>query len=194
MSKLTNQFKLENLAASSPNTAKPASRPTIPYKQFEFPGSRPKQDREVSAEDFGLGGTDSEEEYTEGSTDGDRESEVDMYVAAEHRRRRSSQRAPRASGRTRQPRTAGALREDASWSQDDALWSQDEMSKSEESGDDDEEAGLTGRRERKRRRERNTRLDGRVVPDEGITKEERKEADMSVLKNMLLNGLLIALW
>ncbi|KAF1945671.1 TPT-domain-containing protein [Clathrospora elynae] len=62
--------------------------------------------------------------------------------------------------------------------------------------EDDEETGLTKRdRRRRRRRKRcNTLLDQRVVPDDTYTKEEKKLADQNLMKSMLVNGVLIALW
>ena len=61
---------------------------------------------------------------------------------------------------------------------------------------DDEETGLTkqDRRKRKRERKRNTQMDQRVVGSPAITAQERKDADQSVLKRMLANGMLISLW
>ena len=66
----------------------------------------------------------------------------------------------------------------------------------EEGLQDDEEAGLTGRDKSRRRdkRRRNTLLDQRVAPEVPITAEEKKEADRSVVKKSLINGLLIGLW
>ena len=60
---------------------------------------------------------------------------------------------------------------------------------------DDEETGLTTRdRRRKQRRKRhNTQLDNRIVNDR-ITAEEKKEADKSVIKKLLVDGTLILLW
>jgi solute carrier family 35 protein C2 len=61
---------------------------------------------------------------------------------------------------------------------------------------DDEETGLTGKDKdkRKRRRRRNTLMDQRVAAEIKITDEEKKEADQFVLRNLVLNGLLIGLW
>lgn len=66
---------------------------------------------------------------------------------------------------------------------------------SDEDLHDDEEAGLTGgdRRRKQHKRHRNTQLDQRVVPDV-VTEDERKEADRTVVKDLLINGALIALW
>jgi solute carrier family 35 protein C2 len=63
--------------------------------------------------------------------------------------------------------------------------------------DDDEETGLTkrDRRRRRRRKRRNTLLDQRIVPTaDTYTKEEKKLADQNLLRSMLINGVLIALW
>ncbi|KAF1848568.1 TPT-domain-containing protein [Cucurbitaria berberidis CBS 394.84] len=62
--------------------------------------------------------------------------------------------------------------------------------------EDDEETGLTkrDRRRRRRRKRRNTQLDQRIVPEDTYTKEEKKLADQTLLKSMLVNGLLIGLW
>lgn len=61
---------------------------------------------------------------------------------------------------------------------------------------DDEETGLTGndRSKRRRRKETNTLLDHRIAGAETVTAEEKKEADVHVLKDMLINGALIGLW
>jgi solute carrier family 35 protein C2 len=61
---------------------------------------------------------------------------------------------------------------------------------------DDEETGLTGkdRQRRKRRRRRNTLLDQRIASEVRLTAEVQKEADQSVVKNSLINVLLIGLW
>ncbi|KAL2178749.1 triose-phosphate transporter family-domain-containing protein [Thermothelomyces heterothallicus CBS 202.75] len=60
---------------------------------------------------------------------------------------------------------------------------------------DDEETGLTGRDRRRKRRKkrRNQLLDQRVVGDH-ISPEEKKEADLSVVKNLFINTVLIGLW
>jgi solute carrier family 35 protein C2 len=60
---------------------------------------------------------------------------------------------------------------------------------------DDEETGLTSseRKKRRMRRKKNTRLDQRIVRD-GITAEEKKEADQNVARRLAINGLFIGLW
>ncbi|RDW85243.1 hypothetical protein BP6252_02833 [Coleophoma cylindrospora] len=68
---------------------------------------------------------------------------------------------------------------------------------SEEDGlQDDEETGLTtkDKSKRRRRRRRNTLLDQRVARDVKVTAEEKKAADLTVLKNGIINGFLIGLW
>lgn len=62
--------------------------------------------------------------------------------------------------------------------------------------EDDEETGLTkrDRRRRRRRKRRNTLLDQRIAPDDTYTKEEKKLADQTLIKSMLINALLIGLW
>ena len=59
----------------------------------------------------------------------------------------------------------------------------------------DEEAGLTGadRRRKSRKRSRNTRLDQRIARDR-ISEAEKQEADKAVLKNAVINVVLILLW
>lgn len=61
---------------------------------------------------------------------------------------------------------------------------------------DDEETGLTAKdkRRRRQRRRKNTLLDQRVAGDVKVTAEEKKQADLNVLKNGIINGVLIGLW
>lgn len=84
------------------------------------------------------------------------------------------------------------LHSDDSTSEDVEL---DDLSE-EEGLQDDEETGLTGKdkKRRKRKRRRNTLMDHRVAADVTITADEKKEADQTVLKNLLINGTLIGLW
>lgn len=111
-------------------------------------------------------------------------------------RRQSSLEPVTASGsRRRSPSNQGQGR-----SEDEremvALSTEDDGSDiSDEDLHDDEEAGLTGgdRRRKQHKRHRNTQLDQRVIPDI-VTEDERKEADRTVLKDLLINGALIALW
>lgn len=74
--------------------------------------------------------------------------------------------------------------------------SQEKSLSAEEGVADDEETGLTKpeRGRRRRRKRRHTLLDERIAGDVKSTKEERKVADMNVLKSSIVNVLLIALW
>jgi solute carrier family 35 protein C2 len=60
---------------------------------------------------------------------------------------------------------------------------------------DDEETGLTGKDKRRRgqKKRRNQMLDQRVVSDD-ISPEEKKEADRTVARSLVVNGTLIGLW
>jgi solute carrier family 35 protein C2 len=88
-------------------------------------------------------------------------------------------------------RDGAASDDDISTSEDVEL---DDLS--EDDLQDDEETGLTGKDKsrRKKRRRRNTLLDQRIAGKVKITAEEKKEADQYVVKNILINGLLIGLW
>ena len=64
-------------------------------------------------------------------------------------------------------------------------------------GHDDEETGLTShlRRQRTRRKRRNTQLDGRVAPEDvTMKKAEDRLTNRKVWTTVLMNALLIALW
>ena len=90
------------------------------------------------------------------------------------------------------------LGRDGAASDDDMSTSEDvELDDLSEDGlQDDEETGLTGKNKsrRNKRRRRNTLLDQRIASEVNITVEEKKEADQYVVKNILINGLLIGLW
>jgi solute carrier family 35, member C2 len=60
---------------------------------------------------------------------------------------------------------------------------------------DDEEAGLTGhdRRRKQQKRKHNTLLDQRIV-HEKLTPAEKRQADRSVMRRLLVNAVLILLW
>jgi solute carrier family 35 protein C2 len=105
-----------------------------------------------------------------------------------HRRHRSDHIAEEGEDES----SSGADRSDSDTDSDDA--DADDMSA--DGLEDDEETGLTkrDRRRRRRRKRRNTLLDQRIVPDDTYTKEEKKLADQNLLKSMLVNGVLIALW
>ncbi len=67
---------------------------------------------------------------------------------------------------------------------------------SDEGLQDDEETGLTksDRRRRKRRKRRNSRMDARVVREPQATKVEQSVADRNIMKQLLVNAILIGLW
>ncbi|MCJ1436884.1 Triose-phosphate Transporter [Xylographa pallens] len=68
---------------------------------------------------------------------------------------------------------------------------------SEEEGlTDDEETGLTrvDKGKRRRRKRRHTLLDERIAGGAGTSKQERKVADLNVLKSSAINALLIGSW
>ncbi|KAK4132588.1 TPT-domain-containing protein [Trichocladium antarcticum] len=128
-----------------------------------------------------------------------------------HRRRRSSLINPAnpsgSSHRSPQPRSQsirrpgdvddeGKIPEESSDEDALRLDKVDEDGLSDEDLHDDEEAGLTGkdRRRKRRKRNRNQLLDQRIARDNSISQAEKKEADRSVAKNLLINGCLIGLW
>jgi solute carrier family 35 protein C2 len=67
---------------------------------------------------------------------------------------------------------------------------------SEDALTDDEETGLTKRdkEHRKRKRRRNTRLDGRIAGNARSSKQGNEDADRNVIKAMIINVLLIISW
>ncbi|KAF2877794.1 triose-phosphate transporter family-domain-containing protein [Massariosphaeria phaeospora] len=136
---------------------------------------------------------------------------MDEPAAANHARRRSSSLAGLPLPANQVPKKHRRRRSDHILEEGDEPWSDSDHSSSsgksestdleldDMSGDgleDDEETGLTGRdrRRRRRRKRRNTHLDQRIVEDDKITKEEQKMATESMMRSMLINALLIALW
>lgn len=107
-----------------------------------------------------------------------------------HKQRRPADHIPEEG----QEYSSGADRSDSDSPSDSTDLQLDDMS-----GDgleDDEETGLTkgDRRRRRRRKRRNTLLDQRIVPEDTYTKEEKKMADQTLLRSMMINGVLICLW
>lgn len=133
--------------------------------------------------------------------------EMESVTPSGHRRRRSSLINPAnsASSRSQRPRSQsilgpvdddeGKIPEESSDDDPLRLNEVDEDGLSDEDLHDDEETGLTGkdRRRKRRKRNRNQLLDQRIVRD-SISQEEKKEADRSVAKQLLINGALIGLW
>lgn len=132
--------------------------------------------------------------------------------AREHRRRRSSLINGVASGNGQprhQPRRTDedTINEESkrhSSDDDDSDFSSHDTTEdvqlddilAEEGLEDDEETGLTGN-ERKKRRSRKKRkmdLDERVAGELRLKKDMRKEADLSIIRQSLINGVLIGLW
>jgi solute carrier family 35 protein C2 len=127
-----------------------------------------------------------------------------------HRRRRSSLMNPvdahPSSGKPKSKKSPGAapvtgIPEDGTAEEIAEESTSEDMELGELSDDDlqvDEETGLTAKDKKRRgkRRRKNTLLDQRIVGDVvgGITEEEKKEADQYVVKNLLVNGILIGLW
>lgn len=60
----------------------------------------------------------------------------------------------------------------------------------------DEEMGLTGkgRGDRRRKKRKNTQLDGRIAGESKVSDEVQKQADQSVVRKSLVNALLIGSW
>ncbi|KAK4155512.1 putative nucleotide-sugar transporter YMD8 [Chaetomidium leptoderma] len=141
----------------------------------------------------------------------DVEIEMDAVTPAGHRRRRSSLINPAnaSNSRHRSPRPRslssrtpangddeGKIVEESSDGEVSIRPGEiDEDDLTDEDLHDDEEAGLTGkdRRRKRRKRRRNQLLDQRVVR-EGISPEEKQEADRNVARSLLVNGVLIGLW
>ncbi|KAJ4295893.1 hypothetical protein N0V88_004595 [Collariella sp. IMI 366227] len=138
--------------------------------------------------------------------------EMDAVTPSGHRRRRSSlinpasnathsrHRSPRACSQSlRGPANNGddedKIVEESSDEDAPRLGDVSDMELTDEDLHDDEETGLTGkdRRRKRRRRTKNQQLDQRVVRDT-VSQEEKKEADRNVVKNLVVNGVLIGLW
>lgn len=86
------------------------------------------------------------------------------------------------------------LRETAGPAHDRDDWSQ--ASFSDEDLHDDEEAGLTAQdRTRKQKQKRKlTRIDQRIAREKNLSIDEKKAADKSVMRRLMINGGLILLW
>ncbi|KAH6619784.1 triose-phosphate transporter family-domain-containing protein [Chaetomium sp. MPI-SDFR-AT-0129] len=124
---------------------------------------------------------------------------MDAVTPSGHRRRRSSLINPANSSNNRNPAPNGdgedKIVEESSDDDSPRNGGGDDDGLSDEDLHDDEEAGLTGKDKRRKRRKKrkNQLLDQRVVSDD-ISPEEKKEADRNVLKNLIINIVLIGLW
>jgi len=67
---------------------------------------------------------------------------------------------------------------------------------SEAEGDDDPETGLNQQERRKyiKRKRRRDGLDSRIAGSAGLSKDEAREADKNVMRNLVVNAVLIGLW
>ena len=125
-------------------------------------------------------------------------------AGSRHTRRRSARRPINTTDANGSRNTRDGEHEEVRWSLEEDAWSEEDSKSnsdnarfsglSDDDNQNDEETGLTGARGKKSRRRRDHRLDRRIVKDSEITREEKKEADQSVIKNMLINGLFIGLW
>ncbi|KAF5674006.1 Gog5p-like vanadate resistance protein [Fusarium heterosporum] len=148
----------------------------------------------------------------DGGDDSESDWDIEMEPIAGHRRRRSSHNMAtrpagspsRLRGTSRGPAPTTSLNEPKISEEDiDAngvAVRKDESaddSFSDEDLQDDEETGLTrkDKQRRQKKRSRNTQLDQRIARDrKDVSTEERKEADKTVLKSLMINGVLILLW
>ncbi|TLS28829.1 hypothetical protein PpBr36_00770 [Pyricularia pennisetigena] len=129
------------------------------------------------------------------------EFEMESMAAPQgHRRRRSTHTSPTTRSRGPDDRKLHGVADD----RDTEIQSgrrmdtddDDDSGISDEDLHDDEEAGLTRKhKERKRdKRRRNTQFDQRIVRGGTISEEEKREADKNVMRNLVINAVLIGLW
>lgn len=183
-----------------PNSKASQITETVPRRSISSISSLNSQDRAL--------GTDTDERVSSDADDMD-------GVGDAHRRRRAQLMASLGNGDSKIRRQGGKrcgrrrTPDDKAGvhSSDDELGSDfSSVSTSDDvemsrfaSGDaltDDEETGLTkkDKEHRKRKRRRNTRLDGRVAGDGPNSKNNQNSADRNVLKAMTINVLLILAW
>ncbi|KAF4964370.1 hypothetical protein FSARC_7695 [Fusarium sarcochroum] len=152
-----------------------------------------------------------------GEDDSESDFDIEMEPIAGHRRRRSSQinmvgRPVRPAGSPSRLRVTSSRGPVPSSSIDEPKISEEDLDangfavRKDESADDsfsdedlqdDEETGLTrkDKQKRQKKRSRNTQFDQRIARDKkDISQEERKEADKTVAKTILVNVVLILLW
>ncbi|KAH9438424.1 hypothetical protein MCOR02_002051 [Pyricularia oryzae] len=128
------------------------------------------------------------------------EFEMDSMAAPQgHRRRRSTHTSPATRSRgpeDRKPHGTADDRDNEVQGGRRLETDDDDSGLSDEDLHDDEEAGLTRKhRDRKRdKRRRNTQFDQRIVRGGTISEEEKREADKNVMRNLVINGVLIGLW
>lgn len=122
-----------------------------------------------------------------------------MAAPQGHRRRRSTHTSPATRSRgpeDRKPHGTADDRDNEVQGGRRLETDDDDSGLSDEDLHDDEEAGLTRKqRDRKRdKRRRNTQFDQRIVRGGTISEEEKREADKNVMRNLVINGVLIGLW
>ncbi|TLD26512.1 hypothetical protein PspLS_04469 [Pyricularia sp. CBS 133598] len=128
------------------------------------------------------------------------EFEMDSMAASQgHRRRRSTHTSPATRSRgpdDRKPHGTADDRDNEVQGGRQLDTDDDDSGLSDEDLHDDEEAGLTRKhRDRKRdKRRRNTQFDQRIVRGGTISEEEKREADKNVMRNLVINAVLIGLW
>lgn len=198
-------------------------RQTIPYKQFQktpLPPTRRSleetQDKYNSSEDEDTDYWDqdldelepehnTEPEASSRNRDllvtGSRDGSTGGPNGSGHRRRRSTllSNLDGSSGHSHQSsRRASPQKRGEKFGGDDDGESSDQGldGLSDDGLTDDEETGLTEgeRKNRGRRKRRNTLMDSRVAGNAKLSKEVKKEADQNVVKNLVINGFLIGLW
>ncbi|KAI6349076.1 hypothetical protein MCOR25_010720 [Pyricularia grisea] len=122
-----------------------------------------------------------------------------MSAPQGHRRRRSTHTSPTTRSRGPEDRKPHGVADD----RDNEVQAgrrldtdDDDSGLSDEDLHDDEEAGLTRKhRDRKRdKRRRNTQFDQRIVRGGTISDDEKREADKNVMRNLVINAVLIGLW
>ncbi|PNY23732.1 transporter [Tolypocladium capitatum] len=200
--------RLSPFATSSPPSPAPAPGPSpISVPGFPILPDGPRFDPPRSAASTSAAATSREAD------------DIEMEPVAGHRRRKSSlmnpvgahpagpSARPGALGHRRGPsltapqdaRTFGAGDDDddeAARPGDSAKDGSGRNSFSDEDLHDDEETGLTNedRSRRQKKRRRNTLLHNRIAREKNISDDERKEADKSVVRRLVINGVFILLW
>lgn len=193
------RYKLDTLRKPGNST-----RPTIPYSQFPRP-ALPHISTSLEPASTTSGNVSTYPDSTSSVCPPSVDFSMDSATPSGQRRRRSSLlRSSEGRLRTQRQQQSRGHRaakdsRDEQGSADEALSDSEELpldNLSDEGLTDDEETGLTrpDKKRRTRRARRNTLLDQRIAAGIEITQEEKHEANQNLVKNMLINGLLIGLW
>ncbi|KAK0630132.1 triose-phosphate transporter family-domain-containing protein [Bombardia bombarda] len=174
-------------STTATNTSAAAAVAVDHLQNPTVPNRRPDLSPCAETEDY----SDAEDIEMENMTPRRRSSLVSPALGGPSSRRRSPRARDLANGLDEQKiseEDSARLPSGPDDTDDDDLWDEDLH--------DDEEAGLTGadKRRKRRKRNRNTQLDQRIVRGDRISAEEKKEADKSVFRRLLVNGTLILLW